>query len=251
MKRRRPLVVRRFADSFQHALEGVLDAYRSQRHMRVHFAAMAINAVLALVYKLSAVETALLIVVITMVVVAEMTNTVIEATLNMIAETYHPIARFVKDVAAGAVLVTAVSACLVGVCVYFHPERIARLRQVWVTGDYVDDSAMLRALAMSVLLLLVVVTAMKVGKPRGSVLRGGVVSGQTAFSFCFATSLFFFVRDTRFAYLAVTLAVLIAGMAAYSRLQDHTHRIRTVFYGMVLGIAIPLLVFGLLARPTL
>lgn len=251
MKPRRPLVIRRFTDSFQHALEGVLDAYRSQRHMRVHFFAMAINALLALVYKLSAVETALLIVVITMVVVAEMLNTVIEATLNMITETYHPIARFVKDVAAGSVLVTAVSACLVGVCIYFHPERLARVRLVWITGEYVDNSAMLRALAMSLLLLLVIITALKVGRPRGSVLRGGVVSGQTAFAFCCATSLAFLIRQTTFVYLAVTLAVLIAGLVAYARVQDHTQRIRTVFYGIVLGIAVPLLVFGLLARPTL
>ena len=70
MRPRRPIRIRRFLDSLQHALEGVLDVYRSQRHMRIHFAFMALNVVLAMVYKLSAIETALVMVCITLVVFA-------------------------------------------------------------------------------------------------------------------------------------------------------------------------------------
>lgn len=245
----RPIRVRGFAASLQHALEGVYDVYRSQRHMRIHFVFMAINVVLAMVYKLSALETAVLMVCITLVVFAEMVNTVVEATLNIVTETYHPVARFAKDVAAGGVLVTAVNACLVAICIYFNPERLARLRSVWIAGDYVDDSAMLRALAMSNLLLLVLITALKVGRPQGSVLRGGPVSGQTAFAFCLATCVYFLASGSSFAYLTAALAAVIATMAAWSRIQDHTRRLRTVIYGAALGVLVPLLVFGVLARP--
>ena len=246
---RRPIVVRRYVMSFHHALQGVMDAYRSQRHMRVHFVFMALNALLALIYKLDAVEVAVVTICVTLVVFAEMINTVLEAALNMITETYHPITRFAKDVAAGAVLVTAFNAAVVAVCIYFNPGRMQRLRDVWVTGQYVDDSAMLRAMAVSLMLLLIIVTALKVGRPQGSVLQGGPVSGHTAFAFCFATSLYFLVANTAYVWLAVGCAAAIAILVAQLRVVDPNHRVRTVFYGAVLGTAVPLVVFQLLARP--
>jgi len=246
---RRPLIVRRYVRSFQHATEGVLDAYRSQRHMRVHFVFMALNAVLALVYKLSALEVAVVMLTVSLVVFAEMVNTVFEAVLNMVTETYSPMARFAKDVAAGAVLVTALNACVVAVCIYFNPERVSRLRLVWIEGSYHDASATLRALAMSVMLLLILITALKVGRPEGSVLQGGPVSGHTAFAFCFATCLYFLVRQTAVVWLAMSLAAGTALLVAHLRLHDPTQRVRTVAYGAVIGMAIPMLVFRLLARP--
>ncbi|MCC7495649.1 MAG: diacylglycerol kinase [Fimbriimonadaceae bacterium] len=243
-----PPNLRRFARSFRHAMDGVLDAYRSQRHMRAHFVFMACNAILALIYKLNAIEVAVLMLTITLVIFAEMINTVVEATLNLVCETYHPIARFVKDVAAGAVLVTAVNSCLVGLCIYVNPERLTRLRAVW-SGGYQDESALLRALAMSLVLLLIILTAIKVGRPEGSVLTGGAVSGHTAVAFCFAGSLWFIVKDTAVAALAMLLAVGTALIVVQLRLHDPNHRVRTVFYGAILGILVPMIVFGVLARP--
>jgi diacylglycerol kinase (ATP) len=216
--------------------------------MRVHFVFMALNAVLALVYKLNALEVAIVIMATALVVVTEMLNTVIEAVLNLVCDVYHPIARFAKDVAAGAVLVAAANACVVAACIYFNPERIGRLRAVWVVGGYVDASAQLRAMAMSMVLLLTIITALKVGRPQASVLRGGPVSGHTAFAFCCATQIYFLVRQTPLAWLATVLAVLGAVTVAELRLHDRSHRVRTVLYGAALGILVPLLVFGLLAR---
>lgn len=243
------LNVRRFARSFRHAIDGVLDAYRSQRHMRVHFVFMVLNAILALVYKLDAVEVALVFVAMSLVVFAEMINTVIEATLNMVTETYHPIARFVKDVSAGAVLVTALNALVCAVCVYFNPSRIQRVRSVWLQNEYVDDSAMLRALAMSLVLTVVIVTAIKVGRPQESVLQGGRLSGHTAVAFTCATCLYFLIADSQYVWLAVLLAGGIATIVAQLRVHEPHHRVRAVIYGALLGIAVPVLVFTLLARP--
>jgi diacylglycerol kinase (ATP) len=242
--------LRRYAASFHHAFEGVMDAYRSQRHMRVHFAFIVLNGVLAMVYKLNAIEVSLVTICVALVVFAEMINTVIEAVLNIVCETYHPITRFAKDVAAGAVLIAALNAVVVATCIYGQPERIGRLRQVWIVGQYQDQSAMLRALAITVVLLGVAITAAKVGKPQGSVLEGGPISGHVAFAFCLATSVFFLIRDTTYAVIATALAGVVALLVAQLRLHDRAHRVRTVVYGAALGILIPLVVFGLLARPS-
>lgn len=246
MKLDRRFNPRAYAASFKHAFEGVLDAYRSQRHMRVHFLFMGLNILLALVYKLSALEVALLMVCITLVVFAEMVNTVIEATLNIVTETYHPITRFAKDVSAGAVLVCAVNACMVGALIYFHPDRLGRVHSAWVARDYVDHSATLRALAMSVMLLFLILVAVKVAS-RDRTLSGGPISGHTALAFCLATCLAFVVRDQVYGTIGAALAALLAGLVAYLRLHDHSHRIRTVLYGAALGFILPAIVFGLLA----
>lgn len=243
----RPLPLRRWAASFGHAFDGVMDAYRSQRHMRVHFVFMALNAILAMLYKLNTIEVALVTICVAFVVFAEMLNTVIEAVLNMVCETYHPIARFAKDVAAGAVLVAALNSVVVGACIYATPERLGRLRTIWVTGGYPDSSATLRAVAITFVLLLVTIAAAKVGKKEGSVLEGGPVSGNTALAFCAATTVFFVVRDTTYALVATFLSLVIAILVANMRLHDHTHRVRTVVYGAVLGVLIPLVVFELLS----
>lgn len=245
MKLDRRFNPRAYASSFRHAFEGVLDAYRSQRHMRVHFVFMALNIVLALVYKLSAIEVALLMVCVTLVVFAEMMNTVIEATLNIVTEVYHPITRFAKDVSAGAVLVCAANACVVGVCVYFHPDRLGRVHHAWVARDYIDHSALLRALAMSVMLLFLIIVALKVGS-KDRTLSGGPISGHTALAFCLATSLGFVLKGQLYGTIGIALAAVLAGLVAYLRLHDHTHRMRTVLYGAALGFVVPAIIFGLL-----
>ena len=245
----RQISLRRFSASFQHAMEGVLDAYRSQRHMRVHFVFMASNAVLALIYKLNAVEVALVTVATALVVSMEMMNTVVEAIINLVCETYHPVARFAKDVAAGAVLVAAGNAVIVAICIYGNPERLGRLRDVWLTGTFHDESAQLRALAMTLVLLTTLLAAIKVGRPEASVVHGGTISGHAAYAFCMATCVYFLVGETAYAWLATAMAIGVALIVAHLRLSDHSHRMRTVFYGAALGIIVPLVVFGLLAQP--
>lgn len=241
--------LRRFQASAQHALDGVLDAYRSQRHMRVHFVFMAANAILALVYKLNAIEVALVTIATALVVSMEMFNTVIEAVINMVCETYHPVARFAKDVAAGAVLVAAGNAIIVALCIYASPGRMAYLRSVWVTGDFNDVAAMPRAVVGSLVLLTALLAMLKVGRIQGSVLRGGVISGHTAYAFCLATCVFFLSEGAAYGILAGIAALVTAVLVAQLRLHDRAHRMRTTFYGAALGVAVTWIVFGLLARP--
>jgi undecaprenol kinase len=65
---------------------------------------------------------------ITLVLTAELLNTAIEATVDLISPEIHPLAKRAKDTAAGAVLLTAVFAVLVGVYVFYHPVMD------WISG---------------------------------------------------------------------------------------------------------------------
>lgn len=63
-------------------------------------------------------EWAVLAIAISMVLSAEIFNTAIEVTVNLTTKQYHPLARIAKDVAAGAVLITALGAAAVGYFIF-------------------------------------------------------------------------------------------------------------------------------------
>lgn len=100
--------------SIGYACRGLLFAVRTQRNLRWHVAAAAGVLVMAARVGLSRTELSVLYLVIGLVLCAEILNTAVELTIDMINITEHPVARLVKDVAAGAVLVTVCMALGVG-----------------------------------------------------------------------------------------------------------------------------------------
>jgi len=53
-----------------------------------------------------------------MVLVAEVINTAIEKTVDLVTEDFHPLAKMAKNIAAGAVLLTAINAILMAVVIF-------------------------------------------------------------------------------------------------------------------------------------
>lgn len=87
--------------------------------MKVHILAAFTAVFLAWYFQISKVETIVLLLTITVVLVTEMINTAIEAVVNLVSPEYHRLARLAKDIAAGAVLVAAIAAILVGYILFF------------------------------------------------------------------------------------------------------------------------------------
>ena len=112
--------------SFRYAFAGLWYALRTQRNARIHLlAALAVTA-MGLWLRLDAPRWAVLALTIALVIFAEMVNTVIEAIVDLITLEYHPLAQIAKDVSAGAVLVTAIAAVVVGLLI-LGPPLLARL----------------------------------------------------------------------------------------------------------------------------
>lgn len=108
-----PMNVRKFLKSFVYAAAGVWHAFLTQRNMRVHCVAALLVLGLAVYLKIETTGLLFLIFSITLVIMAEMLNTAVEAVVDLCVQTYHPLARIAKNVAAGAVLVTALSSIVV------------------------------------------------------------------------------------------------------------------------------------------
>lgn len=104
--------------SFGYAFAGIGYCLRTQRNFRIHTGAAVAVVVVGTILGLASVEWAVLAVTVTMVMVAEMINTVVEAAVDLASPGYHPLAKVAKDVAAGAVLLTAIGAVVIGVCIF-------------------------------------------------------------------------------------------------------------------------------------
>ena len=110
-----------FLRSFVYAFEGIFYTLRTQRNMRVHFGIGLVAVGLALWLGLTPGEWAALLVMMALVFCLEMVNTVVESLVDLVTDRYHPLAKVAKDVAAGAVLVAAIFAALLGL-VLFGPR---------------------------------------------------------------------------------------------------------------------------------
>ncbi|GAB3739019.1 diacylglycerol kinase family protein [Hymenobacter agri] len=104
--------------SFGHAFRGVWSALRSEVHLRFHAVATAVVLSLGLYYHLERLEWALVALSIASVWTAELLNTAIEALTDLASPDFHPLAGKAKDVAAGAVLLAAAGAVVVGALVF-------------------------------------------------------------------------------------------------------------------------------------
>lgn len=119
---------KKFWHSFRFAAHGIVAAFKSELNMKVHSCFAVVVLVAAAVFRLPTASWILLLLAITLVLTAELLNTAIEATVDLVSPEIHPLAKRAKDTAAGAVLLTAVFAVLVGVFVFYHPVMD------WISG---------------------------------------------------------------------------------------------------------------------
>ena len=101
-------------------------ALRSQRNARIHVAIATVVLVLGLYLKLELIQWAIIVLTTGFVFAAELFNTVIESIIDLVTEEYHPLAKQAKDVAAAAVLTSAVVAVAVGALI-LGPPLLAKL----------------------------------------------------------------------------------------------------------------------------
>lgn len=123
-KKRFSLVAR--AKSFTHAFRGIGVLVKSTHNFWVHIFVAIVAIAFGFLLKISHVEWLLLILATGFVMVTEALNTAIEIDIDLTSPNYHPYARDTKDVAAGAVLISAITAVVIGLII-FLPKVISLL----------------------------------------------------------------------------------------------------------------------------
>ena len=120
-----------FLRGFVYAFRGIRRCIREERNFRFHMVAAVYVCLLAPSFLRSRAEGALLALTIGLVLCAEAVNTAIERLVNRISPEQHPLAGAAKDIAAGAVLLTAVAAVAVAVFLFGRWETWVKLFTHW------------------------------------------------------------------------------------------------------------------------
>jgi len=107
--------------SFKFAFAGIKEAMRSEKNMRIHFVLAGLAIILAFILNFSALELAILTITIGFVLAMEFVNTSLEEIVNIVSPEVQEKAKIAKDVAAAAVLVSALVAVLIA-CLLFLPK---------------------------------------------------------------------------------------------------------------------------------
>lgn len=108
----------KFIASFVYAFQGIWYALHTQRNAKVHVTIAVLAIVLGIALRISAVEFAMIFVAITGVFIAELFNTVFELCVDLASPEYNPLAKAAKDMAAGAVLLSAMLSIVIGLFVF-------------------------------------------------------------------------------------------------------------------------------------
>lgn len=226
-----------FIKSFNYAVQGIISAIHSERNMKFHYAAALGVIVFSLFFNLSRIEFIALFFAVTFVIVAELFNTAIERTVDMVTQGYHPMAKLVKDVSAGAVLLAGINAAVTGYLLFF--DRIISFSDV-VLVRIKNSGPHLTMVAVAVVLILTVGLKLYKWKDNGgSYFQGGAVSGHSALAFCMAASITFISMNGFIAALSFGLAFLVAE----SRIEGEIHKPMETVAGAILGIAIAVIIF--------
>jgi diacylglycerol kinase len=114
-------------NTFIHAAGGISYAFRNEANFRVHVLAMALAVAMGVALQISAMEWLFVAGCCMLVLSMELMNTAIENVCNLVSGEYHPLIKIVKDVAAAAVLVSAIGSS-VGGGIIFIPKIIHQLK---------------------------------------------------------------------------------------------------------------------------
>jgi len=146
-------------ESFRFAGRGLHDAFRTQRTIRIHVA-LAVGVVLgALWLNFAPADAALLVLAVTGVLAAELTNTALEVLVDLhVGNQHHALAGRAKDLSAAAVLIASGGAAIVGILVLVRP-----LAAVLALGR-LDVTAAGRAGVLVVLMAFVVLVMLRAGE---------------------------------------------------------------------------------------
>jgi len=113
--------------SFKCAFKGLWYAIKTNRNLKIHFAAAFIVIILSIIFKVNAFEMGILGVMILLVISTEMINSSIEQMMDLITKEHHEEAEIAKDVSAGMVLLTALGSIIVGILIFVpHVLRLFR-----------------------------------------------------------------------------------------------------------------------------
>lgn len=109
---------KKLRNSFKYAFEGIGEALKTEQNLKIHFFIMIAVITAGLVFKINVMEWIACVILFGLVISLELINTAIETTVDIAMPEKNEKAKLAKDVAAGAVLISAIMAIVVGLIIF-------------------------------------------------------------------------------------------------------------------------------------
>lgn len=226
--------IKKTLDSFNNAINGIIDTVRTERNMRIHLIAALGVLIACFCFDISKVEFLILTLTISMVIAAELVNTSIEAAIDMTTNYYHPLAKVAKNAAAGAVLITAINALVVGYVIFW--DKLSNLSYNLINKVKNSEPYTMLIVLFIVCIATIIVKAIF---GEGTPLKGGMPSGHSALGFSIATAISLITEEP----ICILLSFLLAFITAQSRVDSEVHSILEVVVGAIFGTLLTLIIF--------
>ena len=232
-----------FFEAWGNATNGIIYSATTQRNIRIQLVLAVIVMVLSLFYGLNTAEFLCLLFAVFMVIFAELINTAIETVVDLFVDVYHPKAKISKDVAAGAVVLAACNALVVGYFIFFKEENLKAISDS-IFNNMVKSPMHLAFVA--IMLIVIAVISMKAGcskkTERGELVKEGFVpSGQSAIAFAVLTAIWLNSKDI----VTFTLALILSILVVENRVGSNARTKAEIVFGACMGVLIVLLIYGL------
>ncbi|TDQ41734.1 diacylglycerol kinase family protein [Aureibacillus halotolerans] len=120
----KPWSWRRWFKSFFYAGRGISHALHTEMNLRFHFIAILLVSMLGIYFQITKTEWLVLILMMTIVCTLEMVNAAIERTVDLITEERTMLAQQAKDLAAGAVFLSAVASIIIGIVIFLPYVKV-------------------------------------------------------------------------------------------------------------------------------
>jgi undecaprenol kinase len=109
---------RSLSNSFKQAGMGIIQVFRSERSFRLQLAVFAITIIAGFIFRITGTEWVFILAAGGVVLVCEMINTAIEYVTDLVTEEYRILAKHIKNISAGAVLVSSIIAVIIGLIIF-------------------------------------------------------------------------------------------------------------------------------------
>ena len=104
--------------SFGYAFQGIFNTIRTERNIKIHCAAAILVTFFGIWLQISKTEWMICFILFGLILALELVNTAVEATVDLFTEERKPLAKKAKDAAAGAVLIVAIFAAVIGILIF-------------------------------------------------------------------------------------------------------------------------------------
>lgn len=226
-----------FFEACKNAVNGIIYGTTTQSNVKKQLVIIAFVMLVSLFFNLSKVEFICLIFAVVLIIFAEMINTAIETVVDLYTDLYHPKAKIAKDVAAGAVVITAINAVIIAYFIFF--DKIGEMGNSIYKTVINSPTYLAFVVVVLVIIISVALKAQKIKDKKNN--KQLIVSCQSMLASAAVVATWIVTENL----VALSFALILAIMICMNRIESKERTVIEVILGVMIGILITILMYGL------